>query len=266
MKRFFLFVLFLLVSTVLSLRCISQDKRDNTFVLSTWNIGHFANGKKNYSQINGRSFQSKLKRFRDVMIDSIRADVMCLNEYSHVFGVDNFQKEHQSKKVLLNHFKKKKEGKLAGFSCNAIFSNLKVKNVQEHLFESSKPFIEETPRAANYYYLSADLYVNEVLVKLICAHTTSGAKKICRTQIAELIKKYEQYDRVIMCGDWNITDFSQFKKAGFAMANDGSVITFPSKSYALDNIIVKGLLIENVRVIRTDLSDHYPLVCRLIVQ
>lgn len=259
-------VLFLLISIFASLRCISQGTKGDGFVVSTWNIGHFANGKKNHSQITSHQYQSKLKELRDLLTDSIGADVICLNEYSHVLGTDRNNKKRKSRKVLFNNFKIKKEGRLAGFSCNSIFSNLKVKNIEERHFNSSKPFIAETPRAANYYYLCCDLFVNGKKVKLVCAHTTSSAIKICRAQINELIQQFEEYDRVIMCGDWNTTNFSQFKKAGYVMANDGSIITFPSKSYALDNIIVKGLQIDDVRVIRTDLSDHYPLVCRIIVQ
>jgi endonuclease/exonuclease/phosphatase (EEP) superfamily protein YafD len=111
-----------------------------------------------------------------------------------------------------------------------------------------------------------DLYVNGVVVKLICAHTTSSAIKICRAQINELIQKFEKNERVIMCGDWNTTNFSQFKKAGYSMANDGTKITYPSKSYALDNIVAKGVEITDVKVVKTDLSDHYPLVCRITIK
>ncbi|MBO7578882.1 MAG: hypothetical protein J6T43_07860 [Prevotella sp.] len=256
-------LLFLLVSVFVSLRCVSQSKGDYSFVVSTWNIGHFANGKKNHSLINSSQYQSKLKGLHDILTDSIGADIMCLNEYSHVLGTDQNKKKRLSKKVLLNKFKIKKEGRLAGFSCNSIFSNLKVKNVKECPFNSSKSYLAETPRAANYYYLCGDLYVNGVVVKLVCAHTTSSAIRICRAQINELIKKFEGYDRVIMCGDWNTTNYSQFKIAGYSMANDGSIITYPKKSYALDNIVVKGLEISDVRVVKTDLSDHYPLVCRV---
>ena len=66
-----------------------------------------------------------------------------------------------------------------------------------------------------------------------------------------------------MCGDWNTETYSSLKNAGYIFANDGSLKTFPSKGYALDNIVVKGLEISDVRMIKTDLSDHYPLVCRI---
>ena len=68
---------------------------------------------------------------------------------------------------------------------------------------------------------------------------------------------------MIVCGDWNTEIYSLLKNAGYALANDGSLKTFPSKGYALDNIAVKGLEISDVRMIKTDLSDHYPLVCRI---
>ena len=264
MKRLFiLFVTIFIASGLEPLRCFSQGKRTHSVVISTWNIGHFANGKNNHSQIKGRDYHAKLKKLNAVIEDSIGADVLCINEYSAVLGVDPNQKERETKKVLLSKYTYKKEGRLMGFSCNSIFSNLLLKNVKECLFNSSLPFLKDVPRAANYYYLCADLYLNGEKVKLICAHTTSGAVKISRAQINELIQKYKGYDKVIMCGDWNIANFSQFTKAGYTMINDGSIVTFPSKSYAFDNILVKGLKISDVRVIKTDLSDHYPLVCKI---
>ena len=89
---------------------------------------------------------------------------------------------------------------------------------------------------------------------------------MCQEEISELINKYKDCDRVIMCGDWNTTDFSQFRKAGYSLANNGTLFTYPYKSYPLDNIIVKGLRISDVKMIKTDLSDHYPLVCTVSVK
>lgn len=256
-----LYVLFIRDRTYNNLRESAQG-----IVLSTWNIGHFANGKKNHSLINVRDYYVKVKELRAVLEDSIGADVLCINEYSAVLGIDSDLKKRETKRVLLNKYTTKKEGRLMGFSCNSIFSNLRLKNVKEYQFNSSLPFLKETPRAANYYYLCSDLYINGEKVKLICAHTTSSAYKICRAQINELIQKFEAYDKVIMCGDWNTANFSQFKNSGYSMANDGSIVTYPSKSYALDNIVVKGLIISDVRVVKTDLSDHYPLVCRISIK
>jgi endonuclease/exonuclease/phosphatase family metal-dependent hydrolase len=243
-----------------------RETQKSSFIISTWNIGHFANGKKDHSLINPKNFQKKLNLYRRLLTDSIRADIVCVNEYSKIFGIDNNQRERQTKSLLFGSFKSRKEGRQVGFSCNSIFSNIRIRNTKERLFRRSEPFIKETPRAANYYYLVSDLYVDGKRIKLVCAHTTSRAIKICRAQIKELIEEFASYDRVIMCGDWNTTNFSQFRKAGYSLANKGSLITFPSKSYAFDNIMVKGLRIDDVRVIKTNLSDHYPLVCRLTVK
>lgn len=266
--RCFFLTMVLLMSTDVPVRSQvwRNDTHKSSFIISTWNIGHFANGKKNHSLINPKNYQKKLGLYQRLLTDSIRADIVCINEYSKVFGIDNNQRERQTKRLLFDSYKSKKEGRLVGFSCNSIFSNIRIRNTKERLFRSSEPFIKETPRAANYYYLTSDLYVDGKRIKLVCAHTTSGAIKICRAQIKELIEEFAAYDRVIMCGDWNTTNFSQFKKAGYSLANNGSLITFPSKSYALDNIAVKGFCIDDVRVIKTNLSDHYPLVCRLIVK
>ena len=131
MKRFFVFFVTLLASLgLVALRCLSQEKNVNSFILSTWNVGHFSNGKKNYSLINGRDYYAKVKKLRDVLEDSIRADVICINEYNAVLGIDSDRKERETKRVLLNKYITKKEGKLMGFSCNSVFSNLKLKNIK----------------------------------------------------------------------------------------------------------------------------------------
>lgn len=69
-----------------------------------------------------------------------------------------------------------------------------------------------------------------------------------------------------MCGDWNTTNYIFLKKAGYSLANDGSMKTIPYSSTVLDNIAVRGLKIENVNMIETKLSDHNSLVCELIIK
>ena len=266
--RRIIFVLMILMGAYAPVK--SQNDRSvvpkKSFLIATWNMGHFTNGKNNYSHINPQNFQKKVERYSQFVNNTIKADIICVNEYSKVFGVDENLKERLTKRLLFDKYKSYKEGIQLGFSCNSIFSNFKLSNTKEKLFKNSLPFIKETPRAVNYYYMVSDLYVDGKRIKLVCAHTTSGAIKICRAQIKELIEEFATYDRVIMCGDWNTTSFSQFKKAGYSLANDSSLITFPSKSYAIDNIVVKGLHIDDVRVIKTNLSDHYPLVCKLTVK
>ena len=233
------------------------------FVISTWNLGHFSKGKKTHSTIDESNYQTSYNELQRVLRDSINADIVCLNEYSEEFGTDGSRHKRLTKDLFFSSYTYSEIGPLLGFSCNSIFSHLKVKNTRLRLFEISKTVAVKMPRAENYYYLESDIYLNNIKVKLVCAHTTSSASALCQSQISELLNRYRKCERVIMCGDWNTEDFSLFKNSGYVLGNDGSLKTFPSKKYALDNIAVKGLKISDVRVVRTDMSDHYPLVCRI---
>jgi endonuclease/exonuclease/phosphatase family metal-dependent hydrolase len=97
-----------------------------------------------------------------------------------------------------------------------------------------------------------------------------------RTIIADMANE----KHVIICGDFNISsrpedakdhaaEYDVFAKAGYAMANHGQLMTWPSyrnpkREQPLDNIIVKGFEISDVEVKSSErLSDHKMLSCNL---
>lgn len=238
-------------------------KKPRAFVLCTWNIGHFSNGSKNNSTISSLDYEKNLIEFRSFIYDEISPDLICLNEFSPVFGRDKNENEQVASSVLFDGFKTQMIGDQRWYSCNAIFANCKLRHIKLNDFESSLSYLFDNPKANQYYYISADLYIGRKKIKIICTHLYPWDQKIRQNQIIELIEKYKDVKRVLMCGDWNTTNFALFKNAGFTLANNGSLITFPSSKYALDNIIVKGLRLSGVRVLKTELSDHYPLVCNI---
>lgn len=243
--------------------CLMEAQGNKDFTICTWNLGHFSKGQKPNTVINAISFSSTLQEFLSVLNDSIRADVICFNEYNKTFGVDEFGQKRMTKDLALSKFGYLEIGPLLGFSCNAIFSKFVIRNVNLRRFEISETVAAMMPRAQNYYYLECDLYFNKERIKLICAHTTSSASAVCQSQISEILNRYKNNDKVIMCGDWNTQDYSLFKNSGYILGNNGSHKTYPNKGYALDNIAVKGLRIADTRLIKTVISDHYPLVCRI---
>lgn len=242
--------------------CIITGCKTKSFTIATWNIGHFANGTSPHSLIKGENYDEKLELYR-MLFDDMDADVLCLNEYSEWFGTDQGGIERKTKEILLNNYRRVVEGDQVGLSCNAFFSRLNIANVERHEFKSTAADVKELPRAANYYYLSCDLKYKGQLIKVVCAHTISGNSSLCQKMIAEIIDVYDNYGRVILCGDWNTGNYKKFKEAGYSLGNDGSIKTYPQKLYPLDNIMVKGLKINEVRTIQTDLSDHCPLICRI---
>lgn len=238
----------------------------NYIVVATWNIGHFSNGSKNTSVISSSDYDNKLNKFRQLIYEDIKPDLICLNEYSEIFGKDRNGVEQTAETVLFDDFNIKITGDQRWYSCNALFGNAKLKKLKMNNFDCSQPYLKKNPKANQYYYISADLYIGKKKVKMVCAHLYPWDRHLRREQMQELVNKYTNSKRVLMCGDWNTADYAMFVNAGFVLANDGSITTFPKTKNALDNIIVKGMKFVDVKVVKTDLSDHYPLVGRLLLE
>ena len=107
-----------------------------------------------------------------------------------------------------------------------------------------------------------------VSVTLIVCHLAFDCNKDPDTvninQLKELVRVTKDDPRVIIVGDFNCRDFSSFNilaDAGYTLLNDGSLSTFPTgtNNCALDNIVIKGVRGESVRLHPTELSDHYAL-------
>lgn len=242
-----------------------QDNSKSGIVLATWNIGHYSNGKQSSSLIDPKQYKEKLKGFKRIVYDSLSADLIGINEYSSVITKNKHSKEYLSTKVLFNKYNYKNEGDKS-WICNSIFSNFNIFNVERFFYESSKPYISKVKKAALFNYVSADIFIDGEKVKIVYVHLISKEPQIRKLQAQELIEKYKKYRRIVIFGDFNTSNLKPFKDDGYIIANDGSLITFPSKSIAIDNVLVKGLTISDVRVFKTDLSDHYPLVCRIQIQ
>lgn len=239
-------------------------------VIATWNIGYFSNGVSGRSAIKETEYINKLKEYRSLIYDDLRPDIISINEYNRVFmGKDDEKNRHVTSSILFDRFEYKIVGPRKGIR-KALFSNEKLKNLRYvYLKGQERVMGEDSVKTRSSYYISTDISIGGKKAILICVHLLFSNKNpgiVQQFQIEELIRKYERYDRVIMCGDWNTNNYSLFKKAGYTLANDGSLVTFPSKNRSLDNIAVKGLRLSDVRVLKTELSDHYPLVCRIKVQ
>lgn len=264
MKKLFYIVL----SGCLLLSSSVYAKKSKDLVLCTWNLGYFSNGISSISSIDVVNYKESLAKYRCLIYSEILPDVITLNEYNYVFcGKNDKNNPYLTSSLLFNGFKKKQFGpKCLGVS-NAIFSKIKMTKFRFFYFESQKITAgDDEVKLRDNYFLESDLYIQGKKIKLVCLHLLFSGKVrevFQQNQIEELISRYKKTDRVILSGDWNTEMYSALKDAGYELANDGSLKTFPSKGYALDNIAVKGLNISDVRMIKTNLSDHYPLICRL---
>ena len=240
-----------------------SNKKDESVTVCTWNIGHFSKGEKDYSLIPSSKSAEIIVEFKSFVYDSIKADILCLNEYESEFCVDSIYGNIIAEDAIFGDYLIHRIGKKNSYICNAMFSNIALKDIRRKEFKYEKKTKVEIPRIDWYYFITSDIIIGGEKVRLVCTHLVNRAEEYCQNQMEELIKACEKFERVIICGDMNSWNFTKFKNAGYTLANDASLVTFPSKSYALDNIMVKNLIISDVRVIKTELSDHYPLVCKV---
>lgn len=239
-------------------------------VLATWNIGYFSNGVSSRSFIHTADFDRKLKEYRSLIYDSICPEIISINEFNRVFiGMDNDFNKNVTSSILFDQYDYNIFGPKKGLR-KALFSKLKLKNKRLIYFDCHKTIAnDEDIRNSTSYYIESTVFINGKKVKLACVHLLFSRKVprvIQQMQIEELIKAYKRDKRVVILGDFNTSDYSQFKKAGYTLANNGQLVTFPKKNTPLDNIVAKGLKISDVQVIKTELSDHYPIMCRVSIE
>ena len=255
----------LCLACVISVNAQKHSKNRRSIVIGTWNIGHFSNGVYDYSLINASNYNAKVNSYREFLYDSLRTDLLCINEFESEFFQDSIRGISIAEDVLFDGFTTQRIFKKNRYVCNAIFSNVGIKNINKSRFKYS-----ESAKSVNsinwFYYVSADILIGRDTIKLVCTHLISRHEQECQYQMKQLIEAFKRYDKVVICGDMNSTNLSQFKDSGYSFANDGNTITFPYRSRAIDNIIAKGVKISDVRVVKTNLSDHYPVICRIACQ
>lgn len=254
---------------------VQEPVQKETITLAVWNIGHFSGGFSQNSTITVDDYDGKLQAFRDYVYNDINADIIGLAEYSKDFGV-SATGVNTANDVLFNDYEYQYVGNQYNYSCNALYSKKQFAFQKENAFDCNKnATITHTNliKASDYYYVTADFYLNDELVKLVVCHlafdNNLNPDTINKNQMAELIDKFKDDDKVVMVADWNCRDFDYFNlftENGYKLANnDNSVATyrFSWDNRSLDNIIYKGIAVGNFKVHVTELSDHYAVSCQV---
>lgn len=236
--------------------------------ICSYNIGHFSGGASTDSTITASDYDTKLAAYKSTL-RQIDPDVIGVAEYSAIFGTNSDNEKMPAKDVLFGAFIPSEIGAQSHYSCNALFSKTVIENAASEKYECNQEAVithTTTIEAKDYYFIEADLYMRGEHIKVVTTHLafdTNYPGVLQADQIDELIARYANTDKVILMGDWNVADFSRFDAfvtAGYTLANDGTFHTY--NSYALDNIVVKGLTVSNPGMITTTgQSDHYPFYC-----
>lgn len=239
--------------------------------IAVWNIGHFSSGNSVKSAVPEEKLSEATAAFHSY-IDKIGADVFGVCEYSYMFcNSDKLLNlgPVYAKDTLFDGYTFGYEGPQHRYSGNALFAKCEVEGLRKKLFAcNAGAVISHTDliKAEDYYYVRATVKIDGKPVTLILTHLAFDMNldpdTLNEAQIAELVEALKKEERVIIIGDFNCRRFDSFRifeAAGYTLANDGSVDTCPiaSQNHALDNIIVKGLKVENFKAYPTTLSDHY---------
>lgn len=240
--------------------------------IAVWNIGHFNGGNETKTMIPEEKLDAAKAAFRGY-IDEIGADVVGVCEHSYMFcNSDTVYKLGPvcAQNTVFGDYPYYYEGAQQNYSANAIFSKVDF-DVRKKLFACNQNAVishTDLIRATDYYYLKASIKLDGTPVTLVVCHLAFDANldpdTVNTDQLHELVDALKDEERVVIVGDFNCKSFAYFnilKDAGYTLAGDGSVSTYPlakpDGNPALDNIAVKGLKIANFKAHPTTLSDHY---------
>ena len=241
----------------------SRRTAEREFSFAQWNIGHFSFGRHGDTDISAEDAPERAAAYRRA-IDGIDADFMGVCEFSHVFDKGG----GRSRDLVFGSFRSLEAGSHFGYQCNAIAAveaPLRRVSVRNYRLRSQRT-----------YWIACETEVFGKRVMMVETHLDLSANER-KAQIAELVAEFGREERVIVSGDFNVSDIDEFRpftEAGFIAANGGRFGTINTHrrrrvdiTPAIDNVFVKGFSIRKVRTAddALELSDHRILVCNLVI-
>ena len=225
----------------------------------SWNVGHYCNGTGVNTSITNENYIQKRYEYRE-LLNRCAADFLGLVEYSDVF---NESTGESSESAIISQYKHRLFGGITvgGYVCNGLASVVKP---------VLKGFINFE---LEYYAMDFEVEYMGSKFRLCIAHLPWQSENYNLNAINTLITYYATTQKVIIVGDFNVREdyyYDMFSGAGYELANHGymgDIVTYPneSNSHILDNILVKGGQILSVEVVKSDLSDHYPIISEIVI-
>ena len=249
------------------------------FVYATWNIGHYSWGGDWKSTVRPEDGERRAADYR-AFLDRIDADVVGICEYTEDFTTNGSMK---ASAALFGGYPGRSVGPSRSYQWNAQF--------WKGFGALERKTVDYVERHQKVYYQATRLEIGGEDVWIVQTHldwTTfmKGFERYRERQMQKLIDDFRDKPRVIISGDFNVGDrgangvrrekmipapeeYDVFVRAGYALANSNGTPTCPSDkpTQPLDNIIVKGLDISDVRFHPAgDLSDHDAVSCTLTLR
>ncbi len=248
-----------------------------------WNIGHFGAGTSN-SLITSKNADAVAMKYKK-LFNNIAPDIVGINEYEANFTKDG---QELSSEYVFSVFKQQIITPTkydTNYGCNVFFLNgftitkeyaAKLVTTERNRWESG---------SALYRCIIIDIKGKPVHV--IEAHLSYEDSRNRAIEINNLIAAFGDKDYVILMGDFNVderSEFDKFKNAGFTLASGGYVgflATAPSHTAALDNIMLRGFKPIDIHVCteateitngatnasgtKLHATDHIPLYADLLM-
>ena len=242
-----------------------------SFGFASWNIGHFALGKKWYSTIPESEAPKKIVEYK-AFLD--KADFKVIGVCEHECFVGTNSTFAVEKTILADC-----DGKAVESSGIGRLNALYWKGAQ--CVKTGTVKFEK--HSQHRYYRFARLMIDGrevcfVMTHLDWNHIKPGHEQDRASQIAKLVEDFKDEPYVVIGGDFNTCvygnkvwrdapeEYEPFRKAGFSAAHWGELKTWPAKApiQSIDNIFAKGFEISDVRVhADPSLSDHALIRCTL---
>ena len=174
----------------------------------------------------------------------------------------------KTRERLLADFAAVEEGAQSGYQCNTI-----AVRTGELVRTAEKAYPKRTQKT---YYLACETVLGGKRTVLVETHLDLGKPELRRAQMETILEDFRDAERVIVSGDFNVSseaEYAPFAAAGYEAANAAAFGSFPThrrrsrnQTPAIDNVFVKGWKIAEVCTgdYGLALSDHRPLVCRLV--
>ena len=237
-----------------------------TIKFQQWNIGHFSHG-RSPKPVAQYSQAEKWVEF----LKKADADVVGFAEYSDRLGDDAGTPTTNAFKEA--GFANYHVGSSKGYNWNAVWTKRGIGK-----------FVKMTERAFKRchqarYWIDCEYLIDGKTVHLVETHLDHTPKDKDGVpfrvgQIRELVEFYRNDDYVIIAGDWNSWDGSEFKPFvddGYDYASPQKVPILESRDWhTIDNVLAKGFAIDKKSCRYVDgertMSDHGSIVCTLTMR
>jgi|SRR3990167_7646442 len=154
---------------------------------------------------------------------------------------------------------------------NALISKYKISESQVyHFYINDNPSLkydgttETEPRSL----LVTQVEIGKSSIWVLVTHLSVHSQEQRLRQVNKIINVIEDLSGpLILMGDLNSNPASEeLERLGEVLAdlsNNKVLITKPVEAKQIDYVLARGLKVENVRVIKSDASDHYPVLAEI---